>query len=98
MLPAPNAASSAYPTPRNSNEVARALEPPDFPKVRNEAFLSQGPRASSSWAYMEKLSQSSILLDDWAVCGMAWHRVSSSVDSGMLITCRNLSGDDDVDP
>jgi protein SMG6 len=37
------------------------------------AFLSQGPRAPSSWAQIEKLSQSSILLEDWAIRGMAWH-------------------------
>jgi protein SMG6 len=37
------------------------------------AFLSQGPRASSSWAQIEKLSQSSILSEDWAIRGMAWH-------------------------
>jgi protein SMG6 len=36
-------------------------------------FLSQGPRASSSWTQAEKLSQSSILLEDWAIRGMAWH-------------------------
>jgi hypothetical protein len=37
------------------------------------AFLSQGPRASPSRAQAEKLSQSSILLEDWAIRGMAWH-------------------------
>jgi len=37
------------------------------------AFLSQGPRASSSWAQIDKLNQSSILLEDWAIRGMAWH-------------------------
>jgi len=37
------------------------------------AFLSQGPRASSSRAQAEKLSQSSILLEDWAIRGMSWH-------------------------
>jgi protein SMG6 len=37
------------------------------------AFLSHGPRAPSSWAQVEKLSQSSILLEDWAIRGMAWH-------------------------
>jgi protein SMG6 len=37
------------------------------------AFLSQGPRASSSWVQIEKLSQSSILLEDWAIRRMAWH-------------------------
>jgi protein SMG6 len=37
------------------------------------AFLSQGPRASSSWAQIEKLSQSNILLEDWSIRGMAWH-------------------------
>jgi hypothetical protein len=34
---------------------------------------SQGPRASSSWAHIEKLSQSSILLEDWAIHRMAWY-------------------------
>src|SRR6266566_7716208 len=36
-------------------------------------FLSQGPRASSSWAQVEKLNQSSILLEDWAIHRMSWH-------------------------
>ena len=37
------------------------------------AFLSQGPRASSSWAQTDKLNQSGILLEDWAIRGMSWH-------------------------
>jgi protein SMG6 len=37
------------------------------------AFLSHGPRASSSRAQSDKLSQSSILLEDWAIRGMVWH-------------------------
>ena len=36
-------------------------------------FLSQGPRASPSWAQVDKLSQSSILFEDWAIRGMVWH-------------------------
>ena len=36
-------------------------------------FLSQGPRASSSQAQVEKLNQSSILLEDWVIHRMLWH-------------------------
>ncbi len=37
------------------------------------AFLSHGPRASSSRAQSDKLGQSSILSEDWAIRGMVWH-------------------------
>jgi hypothetical protein len=37
------------------------------------AFLSKGPRVSSSSAQSDKLGQNSILLEDWAIRGMAWH-------------------------
>jgi len=36
-------------------------------------FLFQRPQASSSWAQIDKLRQLSILLEDWAICGMVWH-------------------------
>ena len=37
------------------------------------AFLSQGPRISQKSAESEKLSQNSILMEDWAIRGMAWY-------------------------
>lgn len=43
--PTPNAASiSMYPTPRDSGEVAQALQAPDLPKANNEATASMYPR------------------------------------------------------
>jgi hypothetical protein len=37
------------------------------------AFLSQGPRVSSERLQDDKLVRQGILLEDWAIRGMAWH-------------------------
>jgi hypothetical protein len=49
--------------PEGLASIERAI-----PWTELAAFLSQGPRAPSSWTQVEKLSQSSILLEDWAIC------------------------------
>ncbi len=65
-------------------------------------FLSQGPRASSSQAQVEKLNQSSILLEDWAIHGMSWHghlfergswdgKEDQLVEVEILDTCNSLA-------
>ena len=44
-----------------------------IPWTELAAFLSQGPQVWPGRVQAEKLSQSSILLEDWAIRGMAWH-------------------------
>ena len=43
-----------------------------IPWAELAAFLGRGPRASSNYTQSEKLGKSSILLKDWAMCGMVW--------------------------
>ncbi len=58
---------------RNPNPECLASLERAIPWTDLASFLSKGPRASSSWAQNERLSQSSILSEDWAIRGMAWH-------------------------
>ena len=44
-----------------------------IPWTELAAFLSKGPRVSSSSVQSDKLGQNSILLEDWAIRGMSWH-------------------------
>jgi len=67
---------------RNPNPECLASLERAIPWKELAAFLSKGPRASSSWAQNEKLSQSNILLEDWAIRGIHVVRTSLRRERG----------------